>query len=171
MNKTLLLLSLLAVLMAGCSVETPSAPIDQDSPALSDQPSELETEVSGAEDSSAASADAAVGQVAELIDAFTAPAQVQGDLLLLYGRVLNVNGDPVPEAVVEIWQTDSTGVYDHPQDPGTASRDMSFQFYGSSTADDEGRYAFRTVLPGRYEPRPRHIHYKVKQGGRNIMVY
>lgn len=105
-----------------------------------------------------------------VLDAFTAPITAQGDILIVYGRVLDVNGDPVEGAAVEFWQTDSEGVYDHPGDPGTGSRDMGFQFYGTSISDADGTYIFRTILPGRYEPRPRHIHVKVKLNGAELLT-
>ena len=101
---------------------------------------------------------------------FPDPPQSSGEILCLYGHVLDVNGDPVPNATVEIWQTDSTGVYDHPGDPGTEQRDRSFQFYGSTQTAEDGSYAFRTVLPGLYEPRPRHIHFKVKTDGETLLT-
>jgi protocatechuate 3,4-dioxygenase beta subunit len=85
-----------------------------------------------------------------------------GDLLLLTGTVRDDDGQPVAAAVVEIWQTDVAGIYLHPNDPGTESRDRGFQFYGESVTAADGGYAFRTVLPGQYEPRPRHIHFKVR---------
>lgn len=101
---------------------------------------------------------------------FNAPSQTNGEVLILFGQVLDVNGDPVPNAAVEIWQTDSTGVYDHPGDPGTNGRDTTFQFYGTAVSDSDGNYTFRTIIPGRYEPRPRHIHFKVKQGGETLLT-
>ncbi|MFK7804073.1 MAG: hypothetical protein AB8G95_20730 [Anaerolineae bacterium] len=105
-----------------------------------------------------------------LIQSFSQPSQTNGDLLVLYGQVLDVNGAPIPNATVEIWQTDASGVYDHPNDPGTGTRDITFQFFGSATSDSEGWYAFRTILPGKYEPRPRHIHFKVKQNGSTVLT-
>lgn len=113
--------------------------------------------------------DEAQHPAAQLIAAFAEPSQPNGELLILYGQVIDVHGNPVPNSVVEIWQTDASGVYDHPSDPETATRDMTFQFYGTAIVDHAGWYAFRTVVPGRYEPRPRHIHYKVKQND-NVLL-
>lgn len=107
---------------------------------------------------------------AALDELFAQPPQTEGDVLLLYGHVLDVNGEPVSDATVEIWQTDASGVYDHPQDPGTDGRDLTFQFYGSAATDASGFYAFRTIVPGRYEPRPRHIHFKVKRAGETALT-
>lgn len=105
-----------------------------------------------------------------LISSFTDPIQTTGEVLVLVGQVLDANGNPVPNAMVEIWQTDAEGVYDHPQDPSTAGRDTTFQFFGSAVADTDGWYAFRTIVPGKYEPRPRHIHFKVKQDGSTLLT-
>lgn len=93
-----------------------------------------------------------------------------GDLLLLSGSVLTTDGQPIANAVVEIWQTDASGAYMHPNDPATASRDMDFQFYGESVTGEDGSYSFRTILPGQYEPRPRHIHFKVKLNREELLT-
>lgn len=105
-----------------------------------------------------------------LFTSFAEPPTATGDVLILSGQVLDVTGAPVTDAAVEIWQTDAVGVYDHPRDPGTNSRDTSFQFYGATVTDADGWYAFRTILPGEYEPRPRHIHFKVKQGDATLLT-
>ena len=88
--------------------------------------------------------------------------EAKGDVMILLGQVVDINGNPVEGALVEIWQTDAAGIYDHSGDGDTADRDMNFQFYGSFLTDAEGAYVFRTVIPRLYEPRPRHIHFKVK---------
>ncbi|MEZ4620202.1 MAG: hypothetical protein R2867_32495 [Caldilineaceae bacterium] len=106
----------------------------------------------------------------QLVASFAGPVQANGDVLVLYGQVLDGSANPLPNTVVEIWQTDASGVYDHPGDAGTDNRDRTFQFYGTATTDAEGWYAFRTILPGRYEPRPRHIHFKVKQEGNTLLT-
>lgn len=106
----------------------------------------------------------------QLIGRFSTPVATNGEPLILFGQVLDVNGVPIPDAAVEIWQTDASGVYDHPNDPTTANRDLTFQFYGTSMTDADGWYVFRTILPGEYEPRPRHIHFKVKQQGVTVLT-
>ncbi len=105
-----------------------------------------------------------------LAAAFSAAPTAAGEVILVTGQVLDLAGNPLPGAAVEFWQTDASGVYDHPGDRGTAGRDRGFQFYGTSIADADGRYAFRTVQPGYYEPRPRHIHVKVKLDGRTLLT-
>jgi protocatechuate 3,4-dioxygenase beta subunit len=105
-----------------------------------------------------------------LATAFTAEPTAAGEVILVTGQVLDLSGAPLSGAAVEFWQTDAAGIYDHPGDGGTANRDRGFQFYGTSIADSDGRYLFRTVQPGYYEPRPRHIHVKVKQDGRTLLT-
>jgi protocatechuate 3,4-dioxygenase beta subunit len=101
---------------------------------------------------------------------FPEPVSARSQILFLSGKVVDVNGDPIREARVEIWQTDAFGVYDHPGDSNTARRDRGFQFYGNSTVDGDGEYLFRTVLPGKYEPRPMHIHVKVWRREKEILT-
>lgn len=106
----------------------------------------------------------------KLAAGFTTPPTAAGEVILVTGQVLDTSGNPLPGAAVEFWQTDASGVYDHPGDGGTAGRDRGFQFYGTAISDGAGRYVFRTVQPGYYEPRPRHIHVKVKLDGRTVLT-
>lgn len=101
---------------------------------------------------------------------FSDPVQASGEVILLYGRVVDTAGNPLSGTVVEIWQTDANGIYDHPGDPNTGRRDPKFQFYGASTTNTAGYYVFRTLLPGEYEPRPRHIHVKVRRSGQVLLT-
>lgn len=161
---------LLILILAACApqntpvvepaADTEIVPTDTATP--SDEPVEASTQAEAAPVEEMSEADAPYG--------FDRPVTAEGQVLMLAGQVLDVNGDPLPGAVVEIWQTDANGVYDHPGDSGTASRDLGFQFYGASVADAQGRYAFRTVRPGEYEPRPPHIHLKVWGNGQVVLT-
>ncbi len=93
-----------------------------------------------------------------------------GQVIEFGGRVYDANGLPVEGITIEIWQTDDSGVYLHPGDPSTGLRDPNFQFYGEAVTAADGSYRFRTILPGLYEPRPRHIHVKVKLDGRELLT-
>ena len=93
-----------------------------------------------------------------------------GEIVAFGGTLYDRNGRPIPNATIEIWQTDANGVYLHPGDPSTDQRDMNFQFYGEAVTDENGAYSFRTVFPGEYEPRPRHIHFKVKLDGETLIT-
>ena len=85
----------------------------------------------------------------------------KGDVLYLIGVVSNVNGNPENDVIIEIWQTDANGLYRHPKDKSEGTRDPFFQYWGRAKTDKEGKYSFKTIIPGKYEPRPSHIHFKV----------
>ncbi len=106
----------------------------------------------------------------DLVDFAGAAGLPAGEILEFGGKVYDSNGLPVEGIVIEIWQTDSSGVYLHPNDPSTGQRDPNFQFYGEAVTAADGSYSFRTILPGLYEPRPRHIHVKVKLNGDELLT-
>jgi len=84
-----------------------------------------------------------------------------GRLTELTGRVLDLNGQPVTDARIEIWQCDANGRYRHPRDPGRAAPDKNFQGHGHTLSDAAGRYRFRTIRPVPYPGRTPHIHMAV----------
>jgi protocatechuate 3,4-dioxygenase beta subunit len=85
-----------------------------------------------------------------------------GTVLYLSGRVLAIDGRPLPQARIELWQCDALGRYHHVDgDPG--ERDPDFQGYGVAISDGDGRYAFKTIRPVRYGGRPPHLHFKLSQ--------
>ena len=90
----------------------------------------------------------------------------QGSITRITGRVLNVNGSPVPEAWVEIWQCDANGRYHYVRD-GRADQppDEHFQGYGTTTTDPNGGYHFLTIRPVPYSGRTPHIHFAVSGRG------
>jgi protocatechuate 3,4-dioxygenase beta subunit len=82
------------------------------------------------------------------------------------GRVLNVAGEPVRNAKVEVWQANSYGRYTHPSDPNPAPLDPNFEGSAVLATDAEGRYRFKTIKPVAYPAgpdrmRPAHIHFQV----------
>jgi protocatechuate 3,4-dioxygenase beta subunit len=81
-----------------------------------------------------------------------------GAITWVSGRVLDKNGQPVRGAVLEIWQADNNGAYIHSASP-IANRDANFQGYGRFQTGSSGEYLFRTVKPGLYPGRTRHIHF------------
>jgi protocatechuate 3,4-dioxygenase, alpha subunit len=73
----------------------------------------------------------------------------QGERIVIEGRVLDGDGAPVPDAVVEIWQANAAGRYAHPEDQQTDKPlDPNFRGFGRSPTDAEGRFRFTTVKPG-----------------------
>lgn len=91
--------------------------------------------------------------------------QAKGDIVLIKGTVVDLEGQVIADARVEIWQADHQGIYMHPDDPNTARRDRTFQFYGETRSDASGAFVFRTIIPARYPGRARHIHAKVTPPG------
>jgi protocatechuate 3,4-dioxygenase beta subunit len=91
----------------------------------------------------------------------------EGEVTYLSGRILNPAGDPIRDAVVEIWQCDATGVYLHSGTGGDkAKRDAGFQGFGRFVTGATGEYLFRTIKPVPYPGRTPHIHVAVKLRGR-----
>ena len=69
----------------------------------------------------------------------------------LHGTVYDGHGDPVPDALVEVWQADEDGSV--PQVAGSLRRDgWTFTGFGRAAVDNVGHYSFRTVNPGPTEP-------------------
>lgn len=89
-------------------------------------------------------------------------AKAVGQVVHIQGRVLDLSGQPVAGAAVEIWQCDAQGIYRHPSDEGGGrKRDGGFQGRGRTLADSTGQYRFRTIRPVAYSSRTPHIHFKV----------
>ncbi|MCW1951759.1 MAG: protocatechuate 3,4-dioxygenase subunit beta [Octadecabacter sp.] len=91
-----------------------------------------------------------------------------GERIIVHGRVLDENGRPVPNTLVEVWQANAGGRYRHKKDSYLAPIDPNFGGCGRTLTDDQGNYVFRTVKPGAYpwrnwvnNWRPAHIHVSV----------
>jgi protocatechuate 3,4-dioxygenase beta subunit len=89
-----------------------------------------------------------------------------GEVTHLSGRVLSSNGEPVRNAVVEIWQVDNNGIYLHTGSPDRDKLDGHFQGFGRFLTGSSGEYYFRTIKPVPYAPgsfqRTPHIHFAVQ---------
>jgi protocatechuate 3,4-dioxygenase, beta subunit len=93
---------------------------------------------------------------------------VLGQLMIVTGRVLDEDERPVPGTLVELWQANTAGKYNHPADEFQAPVDPNFTGCGRCVTDGEGRYSFRTIKPGAYPVqhtgnwwRPPHIHFSL----------
>lgn len=92
-----------------------------------------------------------------------------GEVILVRGRVTDIEGRPLANARVDIWHANHWGRYAHPADRNPARLDPNFQGIGITRTDEQGRYGFRTIKPGAYRLAPdddapyraRHIHFKV----------
>jgi protocatechuate 3,4-dioxygenase, alpha subunit len=72
-----------------------------------------------------------------------------GERVAIEGRVLDGDGAPVSDAMIEIWQANAAGRYDHPEDhQENRPIDPNFHGFGRVATDSEGRFRLRTVKPG-----------------------
>jgi protocatechuate 3,4-dioxygenase beta subunit len=92
----------------------------------------------------------------------------QGQRIILTGRVLDSDGRPVPDTLIEIWQTNAAGRYRHWREHHPAPLDPNFDGIGRAITDSAGRYRFITIAPGSYPWgnhynawRPAHIHFSL----------
>ena len=93
-----------------------------------------------------------------------------GDVVEIEVRVLDVDGKPIADALVDVWQANAHGRYAHERDPNPAPLDPHFQGWARVTTDASGSFRVRTIKPGVYAveddwTRPPHIHYKVARRG------
>jgi protocatechuate 3,4-dioxygenase beta subunit len=98
----------------------------------------------------------------------------QGEVILVRGRILDADCQPVPDALVEIWQANTHGRYHHERDTSPAPRDEHFQGWGEVVTNSRGEYGFKTILPGAYGAgdiqRTRHIHFRVARRGYHELI-
>jgi protocatechuate 3,4-dioxygenase beta subunit len=92
-----------------------------------------------------------------------------GTITHLSGRVLDRRGDPVRNAVVEIWQVDNQAKYIHTRGGGDRV-DKNFQGFGRFLTGPSGAYYFRTIKPPPYPGRPAHIHYAVYRNDKRVLT-
>ena len=96
----------------------------------------------------------------DLVQVAGRPQQAAGQVLHLFGRVLDPDGRALAGAEVQIWQCDAQGYYHHPRDRGGRA-DPNFQGFGATRTDAQGAYRFRTLRPVPYTGRTPHIHVAV----------
>ncbi len=84
------------------------------------------------------------------------------------GRLLDGNGRPIRDSLIEIWQANAAGRYAHRWDRWPAPLDPNFSGGGRCVTDADGRYSFVTIKPGPYPWgnhhnawRPAHIHFSL----------
>ncbi len=91
-----------------------------------------------------------------------------GERIVVHGKVMNENGQPIPNTLIEIWQANACGRYVHKVDQHDAPLDTNFLGAGRCMTDAEGNYKFYTIKPGAYPWgnhfnawRPNHIHFSL----------
>jgi protocatechuate 3,4-dioxygenase beta subunit len=95
-------------------------------------------------------------------------AMPAGQRIVVSGRVLDEDGRPVPDTLIEIWQANAAGRYAHLVDHWDAPLDPNFTGAGRTLTDADGGYSFVTIRPGAYPWknhdnawRPAHIHFSL----------
>lgn len=93
-----------------------------------------------------------------------------GEITWLSGRILDEHGDPVRNALVEIWQADNNGAYIHSRSGNADKRDGNFQGFGRFLTGADGQYVFRTIKPVSYPGRTPHIHFAIRIKGKKELI-
>lgn len=97
-------------------------------------------------------------------------AVAKGERIFVSGVVTDQNCEPIRDALVEVWQACISGKYNHSGDTNNLALDPNFQYWGRARTDADGKYVFKTIIPGHYPIgggvyRPPHIHFKVHAAG------
>ena len=93
-----------------------------------------------------------------------------GEVTHLSGKILDHKGDPIRNAIVELWQVDNQGVYIHSETAKSSKRDKNFQGFGRFITGSSGEYYFRTIKPPAYGGRAQHIHFAVIRGRHRVLT-
>ena len=88
-----------------------------------------------------------------------------GERITVRGRVLDGDGQPVPDALLEIWQADSEGRYPHPEDPRCAACAEGFRGFARVASQGDGSFRFRTIKPGPVGEQAPHLNVLVFMRG------
>jgi len=94
----------------------------------------------------------------------------KGTPLYLTGRVLTRGGQPIAQALVEIWQCDANSIYHHPDGGDQSHNDPTFQGYGQMRSEADGAFHFRTIRPVPYPGRTAHIHVRIQADGKGTLA-
>ena len=100
------------------------------------------------------------------------PGEPLGERIIVSGRVLDENGRPLRNTLLEVWQCNAAGRYLHEHDTHDAPLDPNFTGTAQVITDDDGRYRLKSIKPGAYPWRnhynawrPAHIHFSVFGAG------
>jgi protocatechuate 3,4-dioxygenase, beta subunit len=93
-----------------------------------------------------------------------------GTITHLTGKILGPSGEPIRNAVVEIWQCDANGAYLHSGTTNKEKQDKNFQGFGRFLTGTSGEYYFRTIKPVPYPGRTPHIHFQIRKGDKELLT-
>ena len=92
--------------------------------------------------------------------------RARGEVIEIVGQVLRIDGTPVRNAAIEVWQANSAGKYRHPDDRNPAPLDPDFQGYARLSTGANGGFRLVTVKPGAYPApiglRAPHVHFDIR---------
>lgn len=100
--------------------------------------------------------------------------RTRGQRICLKGTVLDGDGAPVPDALIEIWQADAQGFFAHPVDPNRERADTNFRGFGRSDTRNAGTFTFETIKPGCVPGRdgqPQAPHVNVRVFARGMLLH
>ncbi len=100
--------------------------------------------------------------------------QTSGQRILIVGRVFDGEGKPVNDALLEIWQADAQGFFNHPADPHCVQADRHFRGFGRAGTVNEDRFEFKTVKPGRVPGRDGQLqapHIDIRIFSRGLLIH
>jgi protocatechuate 3,4-dioxygenase beta subunit len=104
-------------------------------------------------------------------------SQPAGEIIYVRGKVTDQNCNPIPGAVVMLWQANTHGKYSHEYDHSSIEYDPNFQGWGQMTTNEKGEYSFKTIKPGAYplsegsaDYRTPHIHFKFSRRGYHELI-
>jgi len=104
----------------------------------------------------------ASGALIGILSVGATPVAAERIPLIVSGKVLDEENDPIPRSFVQIWQTHPvSGLYDHPNSADPNNVDPAFQYYGTAAVEEDGSFEFVTYKPAPFTYRPPHIHFKV----------
>jgi protocatechuate 3,4-dioxygenase beta subunit len=97
-----------------------------------------------------------------------------GQLMYLFGRILDSEGRPLETASVEIWHADNNGRYRHPRAPEQKLLDPNFGYFGKVKTAKDGTYLFKSIVPRWYKllgiTRANHVHIKMRHGDHGVLT-
>ena len=99
----------------------------------------------------------------------------KGEVIEIFGQVLDQNLQPVEDVTIDLWQANHFGKYHHPHDTSDAPVDKNFQAWAILQSGHKGRYKFKTIIPGAYplgdnQQRTPHIHLKISKKGYDSLL-
>lgn len=99
----------------------------------------------------------------------------KGEIIEIFGKVLDQDLQPIEDVTIDLWQANHFGKYHHPHDTSDAPIDNNFQAWAILQSGINGRYKFKTVIPGAYplgenQQRTPHIHLKISKKGYDSLL-